>query len=62
MDGEFPAASCPPQRIDDGTFIFTSYSGMGAYIMSKLCVLVLQVQWFWRMRERSRLKLGREAF
>lgn len=42
VDGEFPAASCPPQRIDDGTFIFTGGPGMGAYAMSKLCVLLLQ--------------------
>lgn len=42
VDGEFPAASCPPQRIDDGTFIFTGCPGMGAYAMSKLCVLLLQ--------------------
>lgn len=42
VDGEFPAASCPPQRIDDGTFIFTGGPGMGACTMSKLCVLLLQ--------------------
>lgn len=28
VDGEFPAASCPPQRIDDGTFIFTGCPGL----------------------------------
>lgn len=42
VDGDFPAASCPPQRIDDGMFIFTSCAGMGAYTTSKLCVLLLQ--------------------
>lgn len=41
VDGEFPAAGCPPQRID-GMFIFTGGPGMGAYTMSKLCVLLLQ--------------------
>lgn len=42
VDGDFPAASCPPQRIDDRMFIFTSCAGMGAYTTSKLCVLLLQ--------------------
>lgn len=36
VDGEFPAASCHPQRIDDGTFTFTSCPGMGVCTMSRV--------------------------